>query len=73
MYRQEPVVGQCEDDHLDEVASRVRSDRQLFQSVAIGIGIEVDHHERVIGGMTDLMVGDSVSSSRSMDLHTPLV
>ena len=71
MYRQEPFVGQCEHDHLEEVAGRVRSDRQLFRGVAVGI--EVDHHERAIGGMTDLMVGDAVSSSRAMDLHTPLV
>lgn len=71
MYRQEPFVGQCEHDNLEEVAGRVRSDRQLFRRVAVGI--EVDHHEWVIGGMTDLIVADAVSSSRAMDLHTPLV
>ncbi len=71
MYRQEPFVGEGEHDHLEGVAGRVRSDDQLLGRVAVGI--EVDHHERVVGGMTDLVVGDAMSSSRAMDLHTPLM
>jgi hypothetical protein len=61
----------CEDDHLEHVASSVWPDGQLLGR--IGVGIEVDHHQRVIGGVTDVIVVDAVAASRAVDLHTRLV
>jgi hypothetical protein len=46
MDGQQSVVGQHEDDHLEQVAGPVWSDSQLLRWV--GDRIEVDHDERVI-------------------------
>lgn len=67
---QEAIVSEKEHDHLEEVAGQIGSDGKLPRRV--GIGIEVDDHNRVIGRMADRMVPNSVSSSRPMDLHTSL-
>lgn len=68
---QQAVIGQYEDDHLEHVAGLIWPDGQLLRRVSVRI--EVDHHKRVIRGMTDVVVPDAMPSSRRVDLYTLLV
>ena len=71
MDRQKPVVGEDEHDHLEEVAGVIRTDGELPGRVIVRP--EVDDDDCVIRGMADGGVADAMTSSRTMDLHTPLV
>lgn len=66
-----PVVVEQEDDHFEHVPRPVRSDDQDLRWV--GVGIEVDHDDRVLDRVQNVLVGESVSMRRPVDLHTGLV
>lgn len=63
-------VLKLEHDHLEHVPGTIGPDRQQLRRVTVGI--EVDQHECMIHGVSDVAVADVVTSSRTMDLHTPL-
>ena len=65
------VRGEHENDHLEHVPRPIRSDDEDLRWIRVTI--EVDHHDRIFGGVPDVSVTDAVSSSRSVDLHTRLV
>lgn len=69
--RQEPIVCENEDDHLEQLPGSVCADGQFLGRIAVGI--EIDDNERVIGGVTDVSVSDAMSSGRAVDLHTSLL
>ena len=71
MDRQEPIIGQNQDDHFEQVSGLVRADGQFPGRIAVGI--EVDDNQRVTRGVTDVSVRDAVPSSRAMDLRTPIL
>jgi hypothetical protein len=62
-----PVVGEDEDDHLEQVPGRVGADHEHPRW--IGIGVEIDRHQLVLDRVQDLVVADAVFAGRSMDLH----
>ena len=70
MNGQQPIVGELEHHHLEQVAASVGANDQKLGRVAVGI--EVDDHDRVVGGMAEVLVADAMTSSRSVDLHTPI-
>ena len=71
MDRQERVVGQFEDDHLEKVAGAIGTDHEHLRW--IGVGFEIHDHDRMISGMCDVIVADAMAPRRPMDFHTPLV
>lgn len=71
MDRHESIVGQFEHDHLQQVSGSVGSDDEDLGR--IGVGIDVDHDERTASGMRDVLIGDAVPPSRSVDVHTLLM
>lgn len=68
MDRQEPFIGQLEDDHLKEVSGRVRTDDEHLRRV--GVTVQVDDNEGMVGRMEEVVVGDPVAPRRPMYLHT---
>ena len=65
------VLRKNKDDHLQHVPGAVRSNNEDLRW--IGVRIEVDHDDRMIDGVLDVFVTDTVSSSRLLNLHTRLV
>jgi hypothetical protein len=61
--REQTVVGEFEHDHLEQISSRIGTDRQELGRISVGI--EVDHDEGLCGGVPDIVVGDAVPASRS--------
>ena len=49
--RQEPIIGQNQDDHLEQVPGSVRADGQFLGRIAVGI--EVDDNQRGTSRVTD--------------------
>jgi len=71
MNRQQPLLSEDEHNHLEHVPSLVRSDGQFLRWVTVRL--EVDDDERVVRGVADGGLADTVPSSGTMDLHTSLV
>lgn len=69
------VVRELQPDDLEQVGRGVRSDREhswRTLRVRIGVGLEVDDHDRVVDRMEDRAVVDSVLAGRGVDFHTAL-
>ncbi len=70
MDGQEPIIGQAEHDHLQKIAGPVRADRQDLGWVSIRI--EVHNDQRMVDGVTNVLIIEAVPSGRPMDIHTPI-
>ncbi len=68
MDRQEPFIGQLEDDHLEEVSGGARTDDEQLRRV--GVPVQVDDNEGMVGRMEEVVAGDPVAPRRAMYLHT---
>ncbi len=68
MDRQEPFIGQLEDNHLRGGSSEARTDEEQLREV--GVLVEVDDNEGMVGRMEEVVVGDTVAPRRPMYLHT---
>lgn len=68
---EEPAVGENKDDHLEQVPGLIWTEDQLLRRVAVRI--EVDDDERVVGGMEDVGVVNTMPPSGPVHLHIPLV
>ena len=71
MDRQKSFVSEHKDDHLEQVAGEIRTDRQLPWRIAVRI--DIDDDECVVRGVAYRIVIDAMSASRPVDLHTLLV
>jgi len=58
----EPIVGQLQNEALEEVAGDVRADHEHLRWV--GIRVDIDNDERMVHGVEDVRVRDAVTSSR---------
>lgn len=70
MDRQQSILSEHQDDHLDHVAGPVRANHDHLRRIRLRIQIGDD--EPVIVGMSDVVV-DPVTTSRTMDVHTPIM
>lgn len=61
-------IGQLENEELEEVARAVGADHEHLRWV--GVRVDIDDDERMFDGVEDVRVGDAVTSSRTVDLHT---
>ena len=52
--------------HLEQVARPIRADHEISRRVLT----ELDPRDGLVEGMIDVIVADSVSTGRRMDLHT---
>jgi hypothetical protein len=57
--RQEPIIGQLENDHLEQVACTVWADHEHLRRVVMLV--DVDNDDRVIDNMLDRSVIDAVA------------
>jgi hypothetical protein len=65
---EEPIIGQLENEELEEVAGEVGADHERLRRV--GVRVDIDNDERMFDGVEDVRIRDAVTSSRTMDLHT---
>ena len=63
----QPVVGEDEHDHFEEIPGGVGTDHEHFRR--IGTGVEIDRHDLMLDRVQDIVVADAVLAGRSMDLH----
>ncbi len=56
---EEPIVGELEDDDLEEVAGTVGADHEHLRRV--GVRLDVDNHDRAIDGVENIRIGDAVA------------
>ncbi len=73
MDRQQSILGEHKDDHLDQVAGPIRTKHEDPRGIRLGIWVGND--ERVVVGMAvvgmaDVIVVDPVTTSRAVDVHT---
>lgn len=68
MNGEEPIIGQLENEELEEVAGEVGADHEDLRWV--GVRVDIDNDERMVDGVEDVRVGDAMTSSRTVDLHT---
>jgi hypothetical protein len=66
----EKIVGELEQDDLEEVASLVWPDDE--DPGRIGVGLEVDGDEPVVDSVDHIGHGRAVTQSRRVDVHTAL-
>jgi hypothetical protein len=66
----EKIVGELEQDDLEEVAGLVwPDDEDLWR---IGVGLEVDGDESVVDSVDHIGRGRAVTQRRRVEVHTPL-
>jgi hypothetical protein len=63
---EEPIIGQLENEELEEVAGEVGADHERLRRV--GVRVDIDNDERMFDGVEDVRIRDAVTSSRTMDL-----
>lgn len=62
------VVGKVENDDFQQLRVVRRTDDEDLRRV--GIGFEVDHDDRMLDCVDDVVLSDAVTSSRSVKLHS---
>ncbi len=70
MDREESLVCQFQDHHLEEVAGAIRTDDQDLGRVRIGVDVNDD--QRMVDGVVDIDVRDAVTTGGLVNLHTSL-
>lgn len=68
MNGEEPIIGQLENEALEEVAGEVGADHEDLRW--IGVRVDIDNDERMFDGMEDVRVRDAMTSSRTV-ISTP--
>lgn len=63
------VLGGDKDDDLEQVGGSVRADDQP----SVGVFAEVVDNQGVLDGVDDVFVGDAMTASGRVDLHTSIV
>jgi hypothetical protein len=69
--RKGAVVGQQQDDHLEQVPGNVGAKQQELRRV--GLRLEVDHDKWMLDRVTDVVVRQPMAARRTVDIHTLLV
>src|SRR3546814_412211 len=65
---EEPIIGQLENEELEEVAGEVGADHENLRWV--GIRVHIGDHKWMVDGVEDVGIRDAMASGRAMDLHT---
>ncbi len=68
MNGEKPIIGQLENEELEEVAGEVGADHEHLRRV--GLRVDVHNGERMFNGVEDVRIRDAMTSSRTVDLHT---
>ena len=71
MDRDVPLLGELEHDDLEQVSREIRPDDEDLGW--IGVRLEIGDDQRMLDGVTDVVVAAAVLACRSSDLHTGLV
>jgi hypothetical protein len=68
VYRQSSIVGELEDDHLEQVARCIGADHEDLRRVVVLVHVRDD--DRVVDDMRDGLLVDAVAARSSVELHT---
>ena len=71
MDREQPLVGQLQHDHLEEVAGPSGADDQNFGRIRLPV--DIDDDKGMVGGVLNVSVGDAVAAGGPVYLHTPFI
>jgi hypothetical protein len=65
---EEPIIGQFENEELEEVAGEVGADHENLRRV--GVRVDIDNNDRMVDGVEDVRIRDAMTSGRAVNLHT---